>query len=167
MSTTIKSGTIKSYYGAGYVSTGSSDAAVRGNVTTTMESGTITSYNGSGYVNGDASNANINGTASSIFISSSGDINIGSTCSPSGRVYGNNSTADTGGVRLEFQGNNFKRLEGSSSRINIYGYAKTSTSSAKVNGGAALVLDDAVVNGLCYFQPLSNPPPNPPAHTMI
>ena len=167
VSTTIKSGTIKSYYGAGYVSTGSSDAAVRGNVTTTIESGTITSYNGSGYVNGDASNANINGTASSIFISSSGDINIGSTCSPSGRVYGNNSTADTGGVRLEFQGNNFKRLEGSSSRINIYGSAKTSTSSAKVNGGAALVLDDAVVNGLCYFQPLSNPPTTPPANTMI
>jgi uncharacterized protein YjdB len=167
VSTTIKSGTIKSYYGAGYVSTGSSDAAVRGNVTTTMESGTITSYNGSGYVNGDTSNANINGTASSIFISSSGDINIGSTCSPSGRVYGNNSTADTGGVRLEFQGNNFKRLEGSSSRINIYGYAKTSTSSAKVNGGAALVLDDAVVNGLCYFQPLSNPPTTPPANTAI
>ena len=167
VTTTIGSGTISYYYGAGYVKAGSSNAEVQGNVTTTIESGTITSYSGSGYVNGDASNANINGTAASIFISSSGDINIGSTCSPSGRVYGNNSTADTGGVRLEFQGNNFKRLEGSSSRINIYGSAGSATSSAKVNGGAALVLDNAVVNGLCYFQPLSNPPTTPPANTAI
>ncbi|MCD8234931.1 MAG: hypothetical protein LUC51_11210 [Cloacibacillus porcorum] len=42
----------------------------------------------------------------------------------------------------------------------MYGYAKTSTLSAKVNGNVALVLDNAVVNGSCYFQPPSNPPAN-------
>ncbi|MCD8234932.1 MAG: hypothetical protein LUC51_11215 [Cloacibacillus porcorum] len=72
VSTTIKSGTISYYYGAGYVNGGS------------------------------ASNANINGTAASIFASSSDDINIGKNFYPAGLTFDDNSTADTGNVHLEF-----------------------------------------------------------------
>ncbi|WP_288333627.1 Ig-like domain-containing protein [uncultured Cloacibacillus sp.] len=191
VSTTIKSCTIKSsYYGAGYTSAGSSNAAVHGSVSTTIESGTMSNYTGAGYVyNGKASSAEVHGNVTNTLKSAT----IANEYHGAGYAYGTSSNTEVKGTAtsrficsgdrseikgfLSFAGIAFSsnsnadtggvslEIYGSDfvpSSLQIYGYSGNAAASAQVKGPASLLLDNAVINSAFHFEP-----PNPPDVTAV